>query len=60
MDKRKFGHVHCTVNGWDCPYYSNDPYPGMCILANPWIDCDDFATFWDADDDYWCFGECLE
>lgn len=51
-------HIHCPVNGWDCPYYSNFPIPCACTLEDPMNECDDFATFWDPDDDYICHGEC--
>lgn len=60
MKKENIIHVHCPVNGWDCPNYVNFPFPCACTLADPWKDCDDFATFWNIDDNYWCFGECLE
>ena len=42
--------VYCPVNGWDCPYWQKD---GTCTINNPMIECDDFGTFWDADDEYW-------
>ena len=45
-------HIHCPVNGWDCPYYTDENHPCRCTLANPMEDCDDFATFWDEGDDY--------
>lgn len=45
-------HIHCPVNGWDCPYYTDKNHPCRCTLANPMEDCDDFATMWDEDDDY--------
>ena len=47
-------HIHCPVNGWDCPYYKK----GICTLENPWYECDDFASQWDEDDEYWCDEEC--
>lgn len=40
--------IYCPVNGWDCPYYAD----GLCKIDNPIEECDDFATFWDEDDDY--------
>lgn len=40
--------VYCPVNGWDCLYYEE----GLCKIDNPLEECDDFATFWDEDDDY--------
>lgn len=47
------GKIYCPANGWDCPYYKN----GECALEEPYADCDDFAYFWDADDDYICTDE---
>ena len=46
------GHVHCPANGWDCPYYTDEGHPCRCMLENPMEDCDDFAAFWDPEDDY--------
>lgn len=40
--------IYCPVNGWDCPYYKS----GLCTIENPIENCDDFAVFWDEDDDY--------
>lgn len=45
-------HIHCPVNGWDCPYYSDKGHPCLCTIDDPMKDCDDFAVFWDPDDDY--------
>ena len=45
-------HIHCPVNGWDCPYYTDKNHPCRCTLANPMEDCDDFANMWDEGDDY--------
>lgn len=45
-------HIHCPVNSWDCPYYTDEGHPCRCLLENPMEDCDDFATFWDPEDDY--------
>ena len=45
-------HIHCPVNGWDCPYYTDENHPCRCTLTDPMKDCDDFATFWDEGDDY--------
>jgi hypothetical protein len=42
--------VYCPVNGWDCPYWKKD---GTCEIDNPIEECDDFAAFWDEDDEYW-------
>lgn len=51
-------HIHCPVNGLDCPYYSNTPIPCQCTLEDPLHECDDFAVMWDEGDDYICHGEC--
>ena len=40
-------HIHCPVNGWDCPYYTNTGHPCRCTLRHPLEDCDDFI-----DDDW--------
>ena len=45
-------HIHCPVNGWDCPYYTDKGHPCRCRLDEPYMDCDDFAAMWDADDDW--------
>ena len=52
MPKQIVKHIHCPVNGWDCPYYTDHNHPCRCTLADPMKDCDDFATFWDEGDDY--------
>ena len=31
--------VFCPVNIWDCPYYKD----GICYVADPIEDCDDFG-----------------
>ena len=43
--------VYCPVNGWDCPYWQKD---GSCSIENPLEECDDFATFWDEDEVFYC------
>ncbi len=48
----KINHIHCPVNGWDCPYYTNSKHIGRCMLENPLKDCNDFSKFWDINDDY--------
>ena len=48
-------HIHCPVNSWNCPYYSD----GICTLDDPMSDCDDFAGAWGEDttpDEYVCNG----
>lgn len=52
MAKQIVEHIHCPVNGWDCPYYTDENHPCRCTLANPMEDCDDFANMWDEGDDY--------
>ena len=54
------GHIHCPANGYDCPYWKD----GICGLwskkegyVDPYGECDDFAAFWDKDDDYIDYGE---
>lgn len=48
----KIKHIHCPVNGWDCPYYTNKGHHDRCILKNPFENCDDFSSVWDKNDDY--------
>ncbi len=48
----KVKHIHCPVNGWDCPYWNDEDHPCRCTIPDPMADCDDFAAFWDEDDDY--------
>lgn len=48
----KIKHIHCPVNGYDCPYYTDEKHPCRCTLDNPYADCDDFANMWDVDDDW--------
>ena len=47
---------YCPVNGWDCPYWKRD---GTCSIVDngddPVKECDDAATFWDEDDDYFVY-----
>ena len=52
MKEKRISHIHCPVNGWDCPYYTNEGHPCRCLLDDPYYDCDDFASMWDRDDDY--------
>ena len=49
MSKPEGAKVFCPVNGWDCPYFKE----GECKIENPIEECDDFAFFWDADEEYW-------
>ena len=44
-------HIHCPVNGWDCPYYTDKGHPCRCLLEHPEEDCDDFTAFWDPIED---------
>ena len=53
--EKLFGHIHCPANAWDCPYFDAN---GCCMMYpdnDPIEECDDFATFWDAEDDYICY-----
>lgn len=52
MKEIRIPHIHCPVNGWDCPYYTNEGHPYRCLLDDPYYDCDDFAAIWDKDDEY--------
>lgn len=45
-------HIHCPVNGWDCPHYTDEEHPCRCTLAHPEEECDDFLAFWDEGDDW--------
>lgn len=40
--------IYCPVNGTDCPYYEN----GICYIANPIEECDDFAAFFESWEDW--------
>lgn len=42
----KIPHIHCPVNGWDCPYYTNSDHPCRCLLDHPHSNCDDFYAAW--------------
>lgn len=50
--KQIIKHIHCPINGWDCPYYTDENHPCRCTLENPMEDCDDFAAMWDEFDNY--------
>lgn len=42
--------IYCTVNAYgDCPYCDSK---GICHIANPLEDCDDFSMFWDSWEEY--------
>lgn len=56
-------HFHCPVNGWDCPYYKDEPnHQCLCTLESPIEDCDDFYNVWgDSDpEEYTDYKECEE
>lgn len=40
--------IYCPVNGWDCPYFKS----GICYIADPITECDDFATFFESWEDW--------
>jgi len=48
----------CPVNGWDCPYWKED---GFCSMVDngddPVMECDDAATFWEPDEDYFVWAD---
>ena len=44
--------IYCPVNCWDCPYWKEDGTCKMWPEFDPVEECDDFAYFWDAEDDY--------
>lgn len=48
----KIKHIHCPVNGWDCPYYTDDDHPCRCTLKHPNLDCDDFYVMYGDDEDF--------
>ena len=49
---------YCPVNRWDCSCWQEN---GQCAIdGDPWEECDDFATFWDSDDEYWIEEEVSE
>ncbi len=53
--EKLFGHIHCPVNAWDCPYCDAN---GCCMMypdCDPIEECDDFGAFWDPEDDYICY-----
>jgi hypothetical protein len=42
-------HFHCPVNGWDCPYYKDEPnHLCICTMEKPYEDCDDFIGMYDS------------
>lgn len=44
-------HYHCPVNGWDCPYYKDEPnHPCVCTMEDPYEDCEDFNSMWEGID----------
>ena len=58
---KTIGHIHCPVNGWDCPYFDAN---GCCMMypnSDPYEECDDFYFFWSQDwggtADYICYEE---
>lgn len=50
--KQIIKHIHCPVNDWNCPYYTDEKHHCRCTLEDPMKDCDDFAIMWDDEDDY--------
>lgn len=57
VKEKATGHIHCPVNGWDCPYFDAN---GCCMMYpefDPIEECDDFYSIWGDDEeaDYICF-----
>lgn len=48
--------VFCTVNGYDCPYYEN----GICYIADPVNECDDFNLFFETWEEWYEGWEDIE
>ena len=40
--------IWCPVNGWGCPYFED----GVCYIASPMEECDDFASVFDSWEDW--------
>lgn len=48
--KRNGNYIFCPVNAiGDCPYCDKK---GVCHIANPIEECDDFGAFWDSWEEY--------
>lgn len=56
---KPFGHIHCPVNAWDCPYFGKQDICTMYPDSDPYEECDDFYFFWSQDwsgvGDYICY-----
>ena len=39
-------HIHCPVNGWDCPYWKEGNICTMYPTDDPYEECDDFYAMW--------------
>lgn len=39
----------CPVNGWDCPYWSEDQ---ECTISNPMEECEDYHRMNCSDEEY--------
>lgn len=57
MAGKSKGHIHCPVNGWDCPYYGKYGTCKMWPESDPVEECDDFYYFWGDEEgkDYVCY-----
>ena len=42
-------HIHCPVNAWDCPYFTDRYHSCRCTMEDP-FDCDDFVFHWEESD----------
>lgn len=40
---------YCFTDDWGCPYY--EPDTGACLLADPKLECDDYAAFIEDEDE---------
>ena len=40
-------HIHCPMDGWNCPYYAED----QCTINNPMAKCDIFTSTLDDEED---------
>ena len=47
--KHKGETIYCPVNGWDCPYCSEN---NVCYINDPMEECDDFAACFESWEDW--------
>lgn len=41
---------YCYTDDWGCPYY--DVETGACLLEDPELECDDYASYVEDEDDF--------